>query len=96
MSDNKLKEELLSRFDLLRTEYIKLINDKDVLINWEKPQLEALYSTKIGVYLVEELQLQLYIKALKQRRIWNRRIFKRYSCFGVYCSPHLIQKTYRN
>lgn len=33
MADNQ-KEELLSSFDILRTEYIKLLNDKDVLLNW--------------------------------------------------------------
>jgi len=33
-----VKEELLSRFDILRTECIKLLNDKDVLHNWGKPQ----------------------------------------------------------
>ena len=40
------KEELLEQYDLLKTEYIKLLNDKDVLLNWGKPQLEALYATK--------------------------------------------------
>ncbi|CAN5706769.1 hypothetical protein BH10BAC3_BH10BAC3_16630 [soil metagenome] len=62
-----LKEEALSRLDILRTEYIKLLNDKDVLLNWGKPQLEALYATRIGVYLLEQLQLQLRIKALKRK-----------------------------
>ncbi len=61
------KEELLSRFDILRTEYIKLLNDRDVLLNWGKPQLEALYATRIGVYQVEQLQLELRIKALKRK-----------------------------
>lgn len=61
------KDELLSRFDILPTEYIKLLNDKDVMLNWGKPQLEALYSTRIGVYQVEQLQLQLQIKALKRK-----------------------------
>lgn len=61
------KEELLSRFDILRTEYIKLLNDKDVLLNWGKPQLEALYATRIGTHQVEQLQLELRIKALKRK-----------------------------
>lgn len=61
------REELLSRFDILRTEYIKLLNDKDVLLNWGKPQLEALYSTRIGIFQVEALQLQLQVKALKRK-----------------------------
>lgn len=62
-----VKEELLSRFDILRTEYIKLLNDKDVLLKWGKPQLEALYSTRIGVYQVQRLQIQLHIQALKRK-----------------------------
>lgn len=61
------KEELLSQFDILRTEYIKLINDKDVLLNWGKPQLEALYNTRIGVYQLQLLQLQLRVQSLKRK-----------------------------
>lgn len=61
------KVELLSRFDILRTEYVKLLNDQDVLLNWGKPQLTALYSTKICVYQVEELQLTIRVKALKRK-----------------------------
>src|SRR4026209_1150319 len=59
--------QLLSQFDLLRTEYIKLLNDKDVLLQWGKPQLEALYNTRIGYLQIEKLQLQLRIKALKRK-----------------------------
>jgi cell division protein FtsL len=44
-----------------------LLNDKDVLLNWGKPQLEALYATRIGYWQVEKLQLQLRIKALKRK-----------------------------
>ncbi len=58
-------EELLSQEDLLKEEYIKLLNDIDVLTNWGKPQLEALYSTRIGTWQVQRLQIQLRIKALK-------------------------------
>lgn len=62
-----LKEELLSRFDILRTEYIKLLNDIDVLVNWGKSQLEALYATRIGAIQVEQLQLELRVKSLKRK-----------------------------
>lgn len=62
-----IKEELLSRFNILRTEYIKLLNDKDVLLQWGKPQLEALYATRVGTYQVKRLQLQLHIQALKRK-----------------------------
>jgi hypothetical protein len=61
------KEELFTHFDILRTEYIKAINDKDVLINWGKPQLEALYNTRIGVHQIELLQIQLRVKSLKRK-----------------------------
>ncbi len=60
-------DDLRLRFDILRTEYIKLLNDKDVLINWGKPQLEALYSTRIGIYQIELLQYKLRIQALKRK-----------------------------
>ena len=61
------KDELLEQYDVLKTEYIKLLNDKDVLLNWGKPQLEALYATKIGVHQIEKLKQQLHIKALKRK-----------------------------
>ncbi len=60
---NKLKEQL----DILKTEYVKLLNDKDVIENWGKPQLEALYATRIGVFKLELLELQLNIRALKRK-----------------------------
>lgn len=62
-----IKDELLSQFDILRIEYIKLLNDKDVLLGWGKPQLEALYATKIGAHQLSRLQLQLHIQALKRK-----------------------------
>jgi hypothetical protein len=62
-----LKEDLLEQFDTLRLEYIKLINDKDVLLNWGKPQLEAIYNTKIGVHQITLLQIQLSTQSLKRK-----------------------------
>lgn len=67
MSEELSTEELLAQLDLLKEEYIKLLNDKDVLQNWGKPQLEALYSTRIGIWLVQRLQIQLRIRALKTK-----------------------------
>ena len=61
------KEELLEEYDLLKIEYIKLLNDKDVLNNWGKPQLEALYAIKIGMHQIEKLKQQLQIKGLKRK-----------------------------
>ena len=60
-----MSEDLHTKLNLLKEEYISLLNDQDVLINWGKPQLEALYSTRIGVWQVKRLQTQLRIKALK-------------------------------
>ncbi len=61
------KEQLEEQYDLLKTGYIRLLNDKDVLLQWGKPQLEALYNTRIGYLQIERLQLQLRIKALKRK-----------------------------
>ncbi len=47
-ADALTRAQLQEQYDLLRTEYIKLLNDKDVLMQWGKPQLEALYNTRIG------------------------------------------------
>lgn len=43
------------------------MNDKEVLLNWGKPQLEALYLTRIGIHQLERLQMQLRIQALKRK-----------------------------
>lgn len=61
------KEILIEQYEVLKVEYIKLLNDKDVLISWGKPQLEALYATRIGVHQIKLLQQQLRIKALKRK-----------------------------
>ncbi|MEO8769989.1 MAG: J domain-containing protein [Ferruginibacter sp.] len=65
MPDEIVQPGLKDQLHLLKEAYIKLLNDKDVLLNWGKPQLEALYSTKIGVWMVQRLQAQLRIKALQ-------------------------------
>ena len=61
------KEQLVQQHEILKMEYVKLLNDKDILITWGKPQLEALYATRIGVHQLNLLQLQLRIKALKRK-----------------------------
>ena len=61
------KEQLQEQYDLLKTSYINLLNDKEVLLKWGKPQLEALYATKIGVHQIEKLKQQLHIKGLKRK-----------------------------
>lgn len=65
--DSSPKQLLQNQYDLLKTEYIKLLNDKDVLLNWGKPQLEALYNTRIGYLQIERLQSQLRVKSLKRK-----------------------------
>lgn len=60
-------KELLQQLDILKTEYIKILNDKDVLLSWGKPQLEALYATRVGCYQIERLKMQLRIKSLKRK-----------------------------
>lgn len=85
MPEEILNNELLSQLNLLKEEYIKLMNDIDVLINWGKPQLEALYSIKIGVWLVNRLQAQLRIKALQLK------IEKLNSCLNLQQEVDLTQ-----
>ncbi len=51
---------------LLKGEYVKLLTDKDCLIEWGKPQLEALYISKIGNRQLELLQVNLEVKRLKR------------------------------
>ena len=38
-----------------------------MLKEWGKPQLEALYATKLGVFQPEKLKLQPAVKALKRK-----------------------------
>jgi hypothetical protein len=59
--------KIQSEYDILKTEYIKLLNDKDILLQWAKPQLEALYNTRIGYLQLENLRTKLHIKALKRK-----------------------------
>jgi hypothetical protein len=61
------REELLEQFDILSTEYVRLLNDLDVLQHWGKPQLEALYLSKIGVFQIQLIAIQLDCKSLKRK-----------------------------
>lgn len=90
------KTEVLSQFDILRTEYIKLLNDKDVLLNWGKPQLEALYNTKIGVHQIELLQSQLRIQALKRKVEMVRSIIVRNQPLDVNAIELLVASELAN
>jgi hypothetical protein len=61
------REKLLQDNEVLKDAYIKLMNDRDVMVEWGRTQLEALYATKIGVWQLEKLKLQLTVKALKRK-----------------------------
>ena len=65
MSDDKkaLKESYL----LLKGEYVQLLTDKDMLLDFGKSQLEALYVVKIGKKQLELLELRLTVKGLKKQ-----------------------------
>ena len=58
-------EDLLSQLALLKEGYIRTQNEWQVLLEWKKPELEALYLTKIGSWQVKRLQVQLRVKGLK-------------------------------
>lgn len=58
-------QKLRDDYECIKVYYIKLINDRDVLLHWGKPQLEALYAAKIGVWQLECLHLELQIKSLQ-------------------------------
>jgi len=78
-------EALKEQLDILKFEYLKLLNDQDVLLNWSKPQLEALYSTRIGVHKLALLELQLQVKALKRKlELVN-------SCINKNMSPNFVE-----
>lgn len=67
MPDDTIQPELREHLNILKEAYIALLNDQDVLLNWGKPQLEALYATKIGTWLIQRLQAQLRIRALQMK-----------------------------
>lgn len=59
-------EPLKERYLLLKGEYVKLLTDKDCLLEWGKPQLEALYVVKIGNKQLDLLEIRLEVKRLKK------------------------------
>lgn len=64
------KAELLESLKKLKAGYISILNDLEVMKNWGKVQLSALYATKIGKYEVELLELKIVIKTLKKKIQW--------------------------
>ncbi len=61
------KEELLENLNKLKSGYISILNDLEVMKNWGKVQLQALYATQIGKYEVELLELKIQLKSLKKK-----------------------------
>lgn len=61
------RDELLKSLETLKAGYIASLNSLDVMKNWGKTQLEALYATRIGRFKVQILELQITYKALKKK-----------------------------
>ncbi|MEN2434069.1 J domain-containing protein [Weeksellaceae bacterium A-14] len=61
------REELIASLQKLKAGYIASLNSLEVMKNWGKVQLEALYATRIGKYKIELLELQIELKSLKKK-----------------------------
>lgn len=60
-------EQKFKELDLLKAEYANQWNNREVLMNWSKPHLEALYYARIGELQIELLQLQAETYAAKRK-----------------------------
>jgi hypothetical protein len=61
------RKELKEKYQLLKGEYVQLMTDKDMLLDFGKSQLEALYVVKIGKKQLELLEMSLVVKGLKRQ-----------------------------
>ena len=61
------RNELLQEIAILKAGYVAILNELDVMKNWGKAQLEALYATRIGRYKIELMELELELKAVKKK-----------------------------
>lgn len=61
------ESEIIEQLSVLKMGYISILNELEVMTNWEKIQLEALYETKIGRYKIESLELQIELKGIKKK-----------------------------
>lgn len=57
----------LSELEILKAEYVKQWNNHNVLLEWGKPQLEALYYAKLGKQQIELLLLKKEVYQLKRK-----------------------------
>jgi len=61
------RKKLKENYQLLKEEYVKQLTDKEMLLDFGKSQLEALYVIKIGKKQLELLEISLEVKGLKKR-----------------------------
>jgi hypothetical protein len=61
------RKELKEKHKLLKEEYVKQLTDKEMLLDFGKSQLEALYVIKIGKKQLELLEIRMEVKGLKKR-----------------------------
>lgn len=60
-------ERMLHELDLLKAEYANQWNNRQVLIEWGKPQLESLYYLRVGELQIELLQQKAAAYAAKRK-----------------------------
>ena len=60
-------QQMLHELNLLKAEYANQWNNRKVLLEWGKPQLEALYYARIGEFKIELLHRQAEIFAAKRK-----------------------------
>lgn len=60
-------QQKFADLDILTTEYVSLLNEKDTLINWGKPQLEAQYDLQIGSAVLKKMKARLQVDSLKNK-----------------------------
>lgn len=60
-------EQKLKELDLLKAEYANQWNNRQVLMEWSKPHLEALYYARIGELQIKLLQMQAETYAAKRK-----------------------------
>jgi hypothetical protein len=53
--------------DILTTEYVSLLNEKQALEAWGRPQLQAQYDLRIGSALLKKLKARLQVDSMKKK-----------------------------
>ncbi len=60
-------QQSFADLDILTTEYVNLLNEKQSLENWGRPQLQAQYDLKIGSALLKKMKTRLQVDSLKKK-----------------------------